>query len=439
MDSRGGMTSYLVEPGGSLNGVIKVPGDKSISHRAVMLGSLAEGVTGIEGFLEGEDAIATINAFRATGVKIDGPHRGRIRIEGVGLRGLRAPGGPIDCRNSGTSMRLLCGLLAAQPFASELIGDASLSRRPMQRVAQPLLAMGADIRTSANGCPPISIQPVPGLRGIDYMLPVASAQIKSALLLAGLYAEGITRITEPEVTRDHTERMLEAFGRPVLRSGDAVCIEGGGALTAASISIPADISSAAFFMVGAAIAPGSDLTLAGVGVNPTRTGAIDILRMMGADIALANERMAGAEPIADIRVRYAPLSGIEIPRQLVPLAIDEFPALFIAAANARGETVLRGAEELRVKESDRVAVMANGLSTLGITAEPTADGMRIVGGACDGGEIDSHGDHRIAMAFAIAALRASGRIVVRDCSNVATSFPGFAAVARQTGLNIGEE
>lgn len=433
------MTSYLVEPGGFLKGRVRVPGDKSISHRAVMLGSLADGVTEVEGFLEGEDAIATIEAFRALGVKIEGPDRGRIRIEGAGLRGLRAPRGSIDCGNSGTSMRLLCGLLAAQPFASELIGDASLRRRPMRRVAQPLLAMGADIRTSANGCPPIDIQPVSKLRGIDYVLPVASAQLKSALLLAGLYAEGTTRITEPEVTRDHTERMLEAFGRPVARTGDAVWIEGGGGLTAASISIPSDISSAAFFIVGAAIAPGSDLTLMGVGVNPTRTGAIDILRMMGADIALSNQRMAGAEPIADLRVRYVPLNGIEIPRHLVPLAIDEFPALFIAAANARGETVLTGAEELRVKESDRIAAMASGLRTLGLDAEPTADGMRVAGGAYRGGEIDSHGDHRIAMAFAIAALRASERIVVRDCVNVATSFPDFAAAARRTGLRISEE
>ena len=428
--------TYKLEPGGALTGRIRVPGDKSISHRSIMLGSIAEGITRVSGFLEGEDALATMNVFRAFGVRIDGPERGDVMVHGVGMRGLKAPHKMLDCGNSGTSMRLLCGLLAGQNFDCELTGDDSLRQRPMQRIAEPLGQMRAEIVTAEGGRPPLKITGVANMRGTEYRLPIASAQVKSALLLAGLYARGKTCVTEPAPTRDHTERMLAAFGYPVERNGGTVCVTGGGKLTATSIDVPADISSAAFFMVGASIAPGSDVTLEHVGVNPTRTGAIDILRLMGANIELINQRQAGGEPVADIRVRHAELRGIEIPVELVPLAIDEFPVLFVAAANARGVTVLRGAEELRVKESDRIQVMADGLRALGIGAEPAAEGMRVTGGRYGGGVVDSHGDHRVAMAFAIAALRAGAPITITDCSNVATSFPGFVELADSAGVKI---
>jgi 3-phosphoshikimate 1-carboxyvinyltransferase len=431
--------TYKIAPGGALTGCIRVPGDKSISHRSIMLGSIAEGITRVTGFLEGEDALATMNVFRALGVRIDGPERGGVTVYGVGMRGLKAPRRVLDCGNSGTSMRLLCGLLAGQNFDCELTGDDSLRQRPMQRVAAPLGQMRAEIRTAEGGRPPLKLMGITNLRGIEYRLPIASAQVKSALLLAGLYARGKTCVTEPAPTRDHTERMLAAFGYPVERNGSTVCVTGGGKLTATTIDVPADISSAAFFMVGASIASGSDVTLEHVGVNPTRTGAIDILRLMGADIELINQREVGGEPVADIRVRHAELRGVEIPVELVPLAIDEFPVLFVAAANARGVTVLRGAEELRVKESDRIQVMADGLQALGVDAEPAADGMRLMGGSYGGGVIDSRGDHRVAMAFAIAAMGAGAPITITDCSNVATSFPGFVELAAKSGLRISQD
>jgi len=427
---------YLVEPGGRLSGRLRVPGDKSISHRSIMLGAIAEGTTEITGFLEGEDALATMNCFRAMGVRIEGPHQGRVTVHGVGMRGLQPPCSVLDCGNSGTSMRLLTGLLAGQGFEARLDGDASLRKRPMKRVAAPLGLMGARIDTAEEGRPPLAVRPAQRLAGIDYAMPVASAQVKSALLLAGLYAEGETCVSEPAPTRDHTERMLAAFGCAVRREGNRACVRGGGRLSATRIDVPADISSAAFFLVAASIAPGSDLVLEHVGINPTRTGIVDILRLMGADIAVANERLAGGEPVADLRVRHAPLRGARIPESLVPLAIDEFPAVFVAAAHAQGETLVTGAEELRVKESDRIAVMAEGLRALGVAAEPLPDGMRIVGGAMGGGTVASHTDHRIAMSFAVAALRAQGAIRIRDCDNVATSFPGFVELAANAGLRI---
>ena len=444
---------YIVNPGGRLTDRLRVPGDKSISHRAVMLGALAEGTTRITGLLEGEDVLCTLTAFRAMGVLAKGPESGRLTIQGVGLRGLRPPAQPLNMGNSGTAMRLMAGILAGQTFDSTLIGDASLSQRPMQRVADPLSRMGARIETNAGGRPPLKIKGGQTLRGIDYPMPVASAQVKSALLFAGLYAAGETCVTEPAATRDHTERMLRGFGYAVGVNGARRCVRGGGRLTACDINVPADISSAAFFMVGASIASGSELTLEHVGINTTRTGVINILKLMGADIAILNPREAGGEPVADIRVRHAKLKGIVIPRDQVLLAIDEFPVLFIAAACAEGETVLAGAEELRVKESDRIAVMARGLKTLGIDARETPDGIVIRGGTLRGGRscvsrardtgaslrggtVDSHGDHRIAMAFAIAALCADGPVTVRDCKNVDTSFPGFADLARRAGLDI---
>ncbi|NKN32483.1 3-phosphoshikimate 1-carboxyvinyltransferase [Marichromatium bheemlicum] len=434
---------YLVGPGGALTGRLRVPGDKSISHRSIMLAALAEGETRISGFLEGADALATLAAFRRMGVEIEGPEAGRVRVRGVGLHGLEAPDAVLDMGNSGTSMRLLAGLLAGQRFATTLVGDASLTRRPMRRVTEPLARMGARIETSESGTAPLRITPVETLAGIDYALPVASAQIKSSLLLAGLFAAGETCVTEPAPTRDHTERMLSAFGYRLRRDGARVCLSGGGRLQGCELVVPADISSAAFFLVGASIAPGSDLLLEGVGINPTRIGVINILRAMGGDIELRDERMAGGEPVADIRVRHASLHGIEIPRDQVPLAIDEFPALFIAAACAEGETRLGGAEELRVKESDRIQVMADGLATLGIEAEPLPDGIRIRGGALGSNlgraPIQAHGDHRIAMSFAIAALRAAGPVEIHDCANVETSFPGFPRLAARAGLQIEEQ
>ncbi|TRO44664.1 bifunctional prephenate dehydrogenase/3-phosphoshikimate 1-carboxyvinyltransferase [Pseudomonas sp. ALS1279] len=430
---------FLAKPGSSLAGRIRVPGDKSISHRSIMLGSLAEGTTEVEGFLEGEDALATLQAFRDMGVVIEGPHHGRVTIHGVGLHGLKAPAGPLYMGNSGTSMRLLSGLLAAQPFDTTLTGDASLSKRPMNRVAKPLREMGAVIETGPEGRPPLTIKGGQRLTGMAYEMPMASAQVKSCLLLAGLYAAGSTSVTEPAPTRDHTERMLRGFGYPVSVEGSTACVESGHKLSATRIEVPADISSAAFFLVAASIAEGSELVLEHVGINPTRTGVIDILKLMGGDITLENQREVGGEPVADIRVRAAKLKGIDIPEDLVPLAIDEFPVLFVAAACAEGRTVLRGAEELRVKESDRIQVMADGLVALGVKAEPTPDGIIIEGGAIGGGEVWAHGDHRIAMSFSVASLRASAPIRIHDCANVATSFPNFLALAAEVGINVAVE
>jgi len=429
---------FQAQPGGRLTGSLRVPGDKSISHRSIMLGSLADGTTQISGFLEGEDSLATLAAFRAMGVDIEGPTNGKVTVHGVGLHGLKAPTQALYLGNSGTSIRLLAGLMAGQAFDATMTGDASLSKRPMRRVTEPLVSMGAVIDTTEQGTAPLKVHGGSSLKGIDYKMPVASAQVKSCVLLAGLYAQGKTCVTEPAPTRDHTERMLQGFGYPVQVNGSTVCLEGGGTLTATTIEVPADISSAAFFLVGASIAEGSQLKLEHVGMNPTRIGVINILRAMGANIVVSNEREVGGEPVADLTVTSAPLKGIHIPQDQVPLAIDEFPVLFIAAACAEGETVLTGAEELRVKESDRIQVMADGLQALGIDARPTPDGMIIQGGRLGGGEVQSHGDHRIAMAFAIASLRASGPITIHDCANVNTSFPNFVSLASGAGLNIAE-
>ncbi|MCO1334101.1 bifunctional prephenate dehydrogenase/3-phosphoshikimate 1-carboxyvinyltransferase [Microbulbifer sp. OS29] len=432
--------TFIAQPANAVNGKLRVPGDKSMSHRSIMLGSLAEGVTEVEGFLEGEDALATLQAFRDMGVVIEGPDNGRVVIHGVGLRGLKAPSGPLYLGNSGTSMRLLAGLLAGQRFDVTLTGDESLSKRPMNRVANPLRDMGANIETGPEGRPPLIIKGGSPMKGLHYPLPMASAQVKSAVLLAGLYAEGRTSTVEPAPTRDHTERMLQGFGYAVSRDGPEAALDGNGALKSCRIDVPADISSAAFFMVAASISPGSDIVLEHVGINPTRDGVINILRAMGGDIELLNTREVGGEPVADIRVRYAPLRGIRIPEEQVPLAIDEFPALFVAAACAQGETVLTGAEELRVKESDRIQAMADGMVALGVTARATADGIVIQGAEAArvfaGGTVDSLGDHRIAMAFAVASLRAKDTIRILHCANVATSFPNFAELATGVGLKL---
>lgn len=447
--------SYLISPSNTVTGTIAIPGDKSISHRSIMLGSLATGVTNVTGFLEGEDALATLQAFRDMGVTIEGPDKGKLTIHGVGMHGLKPSKTPLYMGNSGTSMRLLSGILAAQAFDSVLIGDTSLNKRPMERVAAPLREMGAVIQsTGHSGTAPLSITGRDNvgkpLQGIEYDMPVASAQVKSCLLLAGLWAEGTTTITQPEVSRDHTERMLSAFGYPVTVDDNRISVEGGGTLTGGDIAVPADISSAAFFMVAAAISQGSELTLTQVGINPTRTGIIHILKLMQADISLSNETLVGGEPVADITIRSSNLVGIEIPEYLVPLAIDEFPVLFIAASCAQGRTVLTGAKELRVKESDRIAVMAEGLQTLGVDCTVTEDGLIIEGQGVrsqngevnnsqpvfGGGHITSHHDHRIAMSFAVASLRASQQITIEGVETVNTSFPRFAELANQIGMSI---
>lgn len=427
---------YIVQPGGCLRGRLRMPGDKSISHRVVMLGAIADGATTAEGFLHSEDTRATIGAFRAMGVRIDDVEPGRLLIEGTGREGLAAPFAPLYLGNSGTSARLLAGLLAGQRFDSELTGDESLSRRPMRRVAEPLRAMGAVIELSAQNTLPMRIRGGQALCGIDYTLPIASAQLKSCLLLAGLYASGRTTVREPVPTRDHTERLLRHFGCAVQRDGAMVTLTGGARLAGARVVIPGDISSAAFFLAGASIAPGSELVLEGVGVNPGRRAVIEILGQMGAEIEVLNERDLSGEPVADLYVRHRPLVGIEIPPELVPAAIDEFPAILVAAACARGTTLLSGATELRVKESDRIQAVADGLAAIGIRAEPRPDGLLVEGGHPVGGVVDSRGDHRIAMAFAMAALAAEAPIIIEDCMNVATSFPGFVETAQAVGLKI---
>lgn len=441
--------TYIAQPDGQLTGVIRVPGDKSMSHRSIMLGSLSEGRTIVTGFLQGEDSLATLKAFQSMGVRISGPdEQGKVLIDGVGMHGLKTPDDALDLGNSGTSMRLLTGLLASQGFNITLTGDHSLSSRPMKRVTDPVKQMGAVIETTDTGTAPLLIKSnkESQLNAIDYVLPMASAQVKSCVLLAGLYAQGKTCVTEPAPTRDHTERMLQGFGYALTvdkldEQCSRICLDGGGKLTACDIDVPSDISSAAFFMVGASIAEGSDLTLQHVGINPTRIGVINILQQMGADITLSNEKEVGGEPVADIRIRCAQLKGIHIPEEQVPLAIDEFPALSIAAACAQGQTILSGAEELRVKESDRIQAMVDGMQILGINCESTEDGMIINGGGTDSeifgsGTVDSLGDHRIAMSFAMAALRSSGSITIQDCANVNTSFPDFIGLAQSCGLSV---
>lgn len=429
--------TYQVAPGGALQGTLLVPGDKSISHRAIMLGAIANGDTHVKGFLAGADCLATITAFRALGVKITDISVTERIIHGVGLHGLQPPTATLDLGNSGTSMRLLAGLLAGQKFRSTLTGDESLRRRPMARVVNPLLQMGAQITMQAGELPPLTINGNPALKAIDYTLPIASAQVKSALLLAGLYASGETCIAEPQLCRDHTERMLTAFDYPLQRQGHMIRLTGQQQLTACAINVPGDLSSAAFFIVAATIAANSRLWLPNVGINPTRTGILIILRAMGADIRCHNERLVNGEPVADLEVLSHPLHGIEIKPEWVPLAIDEFPIIFIAASTAKGRTVLRGAAELRVKESDRIVAMSQGLAVLGIKTTILSDGIEIEGQPhWAGGQIESCGDHRVAMAFAIAALRATQPITIRDCANVTTSFPDFPAIAQSVGLEL---
>lgn len=432
------MTHSLVScPVQSLKGTITVPGDKSISHRAVLFGAIAEGMTTITGCLNAEDCMATKAAFRSMGVTIADASNDSLVIHGVGKYGLRAPKEPIQCGNSGTTMRLLAGLLAAQSFDSELIGDASLQKRPMRRISDPLTQMGADIATT-QGCPPLRIRGGHPLHGLSYDMPISSAQVKSCIILAGLYAEGHTSVTEQLPTRDHTERMLKAFSYPVLLNGRTLTVNQKHVCRGTTIRVPGDISSAAFFIVAATLIPHADLWIRDVGINATRTGIIDILTHMGANIEIVNQRIWGEELVADLHIQHAPLRGIEIPATCVPSAIDEFPAIFIAASCAIGTTILHGAEELRHKESDRVAAMVDGLRTLGISACTKESTVSIEGGILQGGVIDSRHDHRIAMAFAIAGAKATSPVTIRQSENIKTSFPNFVEAANSIQLHIQE-
>ena len=430
---------FRVAPGGELAGTVRVPGDKSISHRALMLASIGNGVSRIHGFLDGDDCRATLSAMQSLGVDIEVAEDGAIRVTGVGMHGLRAPKAPLDLGNSGTGMRLLAGLLAGQPFSSTLIGDASLMKRPMGRVAAPLARMGARI-TTRDGCPPLQITGSDSLQPIDYTLPVASAQVKSAVLLAGLYAAGATRTVCPGVTRDHTERMLAGLGANIEIDSalHTVTLHGPATLQSIDWQVPGDFSSAAFFIVAALLAASDSLLIEHVGLNPTRTGLLDILQAMGARIEIVNAREIGGEPVGDLRVYRSELTGIDVPHEHVASAIDEFPVLFVAAALARGTTRLRGAEELRHKESDRIAVMAQALQSVGVALQEYPDGVDIVGGTIRGGAVDSCGDHRVAMAMTVAALGATETIDIANTAQVATSFPGFVATAGGAGIGIAQ-
>lgn len=431
---------WRVEAPRPLRGDIRVPGDKSISHRAVMFAALAEGVSDIDGFLNGEDCLATMRAVEALGAQVEHLGPTRLRIRGLGGRAMRTPDAPLDLGNSGTSMRLFCGLLAGRGVEVTLVGDESLSRRPMRRVLDPLAQMGAQIDATDAGTSPLHIHPVDNMQGMEYALPMASAQVKSAVLLAGLAAQGQTTTIEPAPTRDHTERMLQAFGVEVSMDGARASLRGGQTLQAARVEVPADLSSAAFFLVAAAINPDSELILRQVGTNPTRDGVLRVLKAMGARIDYLEPRLVGGEPVADLRVTGGALQGVEIGAEWVALGIDEIPALCVAAAAAQGTTTISGAEELKVKESDRLSAMVRGLRALGIAVEERPDGMVIEGqGRWSGGHIDAAGDHRIAMAFAVAALRADEPIHIRDCANVNTSFPDFADLVRRLGFELAEQ
>ena len=427
---------FKVTPSVLRDARLTVPGDKSVSHRALMLGSIAEGRTEVSGFLDGDDCLATAAAMRSLGVTIEQPSPTELLIQGVGLHGLRAPAADIDLGNSGTAMRLMAGLLSGQSFGSVLTGDTSLTGRPMGRIIKPLTQMGAAIESDCDGTPPLQISGGLQLHGIHYDLPMASAQVKSAVLLAGLYAEGTTSVTEPAVTRDHTERMLGAMGVRVVHDGNRIALNGGQSLRGTQVKVPADLSSATFIILGTLLSQDADILIENVGVNPTRTGVIDILQAMGADISLENRQLLGKEPVADIRVRASQLQGGPIDPALVSLAIDEFPALFVAAACARGKTTFSGIGELRVKESDRIAAMADGMRRLGIQVDESADGAVVHGGRFTGGEVESFHDHRVAMALAMAATIADDEVMIRDVDNVDTSFPGFCDCVAAIGGEI---
>ena len=427
---------FRVTPSHLHDATVTVPGDKSISHRALMLGSIADGRTEVSGFLNGEDCLATAAAMRALGVKIEQPGPTEMVIDGVGMDGLRDAERDLDLGNSGTAMRLMTGLLAGQPFSSTLTGDASLNSRPMGRIIKPLTQMGAAIESDCDGTPPLQVTGGLQLHGIHYDMPVASAQVKSAVLLAGLYADGETSVTEPAVTRDHTERMLRSMGVSVTVTDSSIGLEGGQRLRGGTIDVPGDLSSATFIILATLLSQDTEILIENVGINPTRTGVLEILQRMGADIRLENPRLFGDEPVADVRVHSSRLNGGPVDPALVSLAIDEFPALFVAAAAASGKTTFTGLGELRVKESDRIAAMADGLRRLGIDVEETPDGAVVQGGRFSGGEVDSYHDHRVAMSLAMAGTIADDVVLVRGVDNVDTSFPGFCECAAGIGADV---
>ncbi len=428
---------FQVIPSRIRDASVTVPGDKSVSHRALMLGSIAEGRTEVGDFLAGEDCLATLAAMRTLGVAINQSSETEISIEGVGLHGLCSPAIDLNLGNSGTAMRLMAGLLSGQPFNSVLLGDASLAGRPMGRIIKPLTAMGAKI-DSLEGKPPLRITGNVALRAIDYEMPMASAQVKSAVLLSGLYADGTSRVSEPAVTRDHTERMLMSMGVSIRTRNGTISILGGQRLRGCTVRVPADLSSAAFVILAALLAEEADILVRNVGVNPTRTGVIDILLAMGADISFENQQRLGAEPVADIRVRSSRLRGCTVDPEKVSLAIDEFPVLFVAAAAASGQTTFSGIGELRVKESDRIAAMSEGLRELGIQVDESASGAVVHGGQFSGGCVQSYKDHRIAMSLAVAGTVASDEVVIADVAAVETSFPGFCDCMESIGANISQ-
>ncbi len=430
-----GNTNFRIEPSNSIIGKVNIPGDKSISHRAIILAAIADGESRIKNFLQGEDTLATIRVFQKMGVNIknDGDI---IIVKGVGLHGLRAENPTLDFGNSGTSVRLLSGLLSAQNFSSQLIGDESLMKRPMFRIINPLQKMNAKINCTNLGTLPIKIEGGQKIEGIEYELPIFSAQLKSCLLLAGLYAKGTTKIIENMATRDHTERMLANFSHSVIKKGNQISIKKANRLIGCEIIVPGDFSSAAYFIVAAILTPNSNIIIENVGVNPTRNAMIKIMKLMGADVELKNERLESGEPVATIYAKTSKLIGIDIPEELVPVAIDELPIILVAAACAKGKTKLSGAAELRVKESDRLQSMLDGFISLGIKAKALEDGMIIEGGQYNGGVINSNDDHRIAMAFSIAGIIAKAPIIINSCKNVATSFPEFVDTAKHLGMNI---
>ncbi len=430
------MTTLTVGRTNALHGAMEIPGDKSISHRAIMLASLAQGKSHIYGALESEDVVATMLSMKAMGVSITRKTSNCFEIYGVGINGLQVPKSHLDMGNSGTAMRLLCGILIGQKFGCELTGDQSLQNRPMDRVTKPLAKMGGNIETSRDGFAPIIIKPSSQIIGIEYDLPVASAQVKSAILLAGMYGRTKTVLYEKIQTRDHTERMLKVFNYPVEIDHGSIQISPNGILKPTQLTVPGDFSSAAFFIVGASIINGSVLNILNVGVNPTRTGLLQILEMMGAKIEIDNLRSVSGEPTADLTIRASKLHGIDIPPALVSTTIDEFPILAIAAAAASGKTSITGANELRLKESDRIATVVNGLREIGIAVTELPDGMIIQGGEFIGGTVDSQGDHRVAMAFAIAGTASIQPVKVLDCKNISTSFPNFIYSCKELGIEL---
>tara|TARA_Y100000389_G_scaffold204693_1_gene258925 strand:+ start:453 stop:1760 length:1308 start_codon:yes stop_codon:yes gene_type:complete len=428
--------NFQINPSKVSDSTITVPGDKSVSHRALMLGGIATGKTNIKGFLAGKDCLSTMTSMKSLGIKIEILDETEMSIHGVGLNGLSAPKTDLDLGNSGTAMRLMAGLLAGQEFSSNLIGDASLSGRPMGRIIKPLSQMGAIISSDENETPPLQISGSSKLKAIHYDLPIASAQVKSSILLAGLYADGTTSLIEPAITRDHTERMLISMGANVTKIGNKISIEGKPKIFGRNVNVPADLSSASFVILAALISENADILIKNVGINPTRTGVIEILKSMGADITLEKKLLISGEPVADIRVRSSKLKGSAIDPKLVSLAIDEFPVLFVAAAASIGKTTFSGIGELRVKESDRITAMSKGLQNMGIKVDEYADGAVIYGGEFSGGLVQSFGDHRIAMSLAIAGTIANDQIIVKDIESVDTSFPGFCECMANIGANI---